>query len=181
MGVVSRESRARGAVLAVFATGAVLTTSGCIDPGPMDQLRGTVAAFEVPNELLPAKMGPWLDYDWDSVDLDQGGAALVWEGPRGIDNQTAWLLANWQVPTDSVLADADEQACAVWVEFVSVNSTDAHDPEKLSKRCLRWPTNGNSVTSSWQTTTDGVPVDVSAVLTYVKRAGAYRLTAHLSE
>jgi hypothetical protein len=171
-------------VAASLAVSSVLTVSGCVDPGPIDQLRETVAALSVPDEMVPTKTSPWMELDWDTVDLDQGGTALVWEGTRGIDNQTAWLVSPWEVTTPSSEVDAASQACSTWVTFVERNSSESVDADNLNDRCLGRldrPKGDRFVASNWQTTLDGVLIYASATLVYVKRSDSYQLRYHASE
>lgn len=173
-------TRPAAAVILVAIPMSVAGLTGCVDPGPMDQLRDTTAAFSVPDEMVPTTLSPWKGYDWDEVDLDAGGTALVWEGPRGIDNDTAWLVSGWQVDTPSGGSAALAEACAVWEDFVVANAPDPQSLEARMARCSRTRWGARSFGVSWDTVTDSVPVRVGASL---QRSpdDAYRMRVGVSE
>ena len=107
--------RRRGAALSVIVS---LALTGCFNQGPMNELRTSMSELAVPAQLEPARTAPWQDYEWESLELSDGREALTWEGPRGIDNETAWLLSGWYVVSSTDGEDPLEQGCLVLEELL---------------------------------------------------------------
>ena len=152
--------------LAIASAASVLLT-GCMDQGPMDHLRTTMSAMDIPTQLQPAKLSPWKNFDWTTLEMDNGSQALTWEGPRGIDNDTAWLVSGWTVQTQTGSSDTgQDQACETLITVAEQNAPE-QDPRAATalNRCQnkKWPS-GRTFDLPWDVTTDGVSIRATAVL-----------------
>lgn len=180
---ITMRQRCKSPRLVLVGSVAVLLLTSCIDPGPMEQLRGSMSAMTIPETLQPAKLPPWTDLEWDTLEMDDGRNALVWEGPRGIDNDTAWMLSGWEFIPDATGGDVQDQACVALQELVEQSAPDQAVSGLTTKldacESDKWP-EGRTFGVSWESTTEGVSVDYSATLKRT-RAGDYAVEVHVTE
>jgi len=171
--------RRRGAALSVIVS---LALTGCFNQGPMNELRTSMSELAVPAQLEPARTAPWQDYEWESLELSDGREALTWEGPRGIDNETAWLLSGWYVVSSTDGEDPLEQGCLVLEELLMSNSPDPTAVGNRLARCQSddWPVR-RTYTVRWTTTTDERDFEVTAALHRARPDRPWAVTVTVSE
>ncbi len=149
----------------------------------MDQLRETMSTLSVPEALEPWRVQPWKGVDgWESLEMRDGRDALIWEGPRGIDNEDAWIASGWRLEPVVSEGDPVDQACAVLVELVEANvaARDTMTGEPVKCQDEKWPIK-RSYSLEWSTTQDGRSLEADATLRETGRADVFTFTVTVGE